>query len=121
MIKNLVVANDVGVTTLFGAVTIGAAGAITSQTSLGFTVAYDGAAGKYTATLDRPFPELLFASAVPSLSTATECVLQLGAIDMDNAARTVKFINTTSGVATALASGTVLYIQLVLKDSTVGP
>ena len=121
MIKNLTYANDVEVTSLYGAVTIGAAGAITSQTSLGFTVAYDGSAGKYTATLDRPFPELLFASAVPSLATATECVLQLGAIDMANSARTVKFINTTSGVAAELASGTILYLMLVLKDSTCTP
>ena len=120
MIKNLVYANDVEVTTLYGAVTIGGSGAVSSQTSLGFTVTRDSA-GAYTCTLDRPFPELLFASAVPSLATATECVLQLGAIDMANSARTVKFINTTSGVAAELASGTVLYICLVLKDSTCTP
>lgn len=120
MIKNLAVANDVGVTFLFGAVTIGGSGAVSSETSLGFAVTRDSA-GIYTCTLDRPFPELLFASAVPSFATATECVIQLGAINMDNASRTVKFLNTTSGSVAELASGTVLYVCLVLKDSTVGP
>ena len=118
-IDNVVRARDVAVVQLFGQVTItGGSGAIASQTSYGFTAAR-ASAGKYTCTLDRLYPELLFAIAIPQLSTATECVVQMTAHDMD--AGKLSFLNTTSGAAAELAAGTVLNIMIVLKDSTVAP
>lgn len=118
-IDNVVRARDVAVVQLFGQVTItGASGAVASQTSYGFTVTYVSA-GKYLCTLDRLYPELLFAIAIPQLSTATECVLQLTENNM--AAGTLSFLNTTNGAAAELATATVLNIMIVLKDSTVAP
>lgn len=118
MIKNLTYANEIECVSLYGTVTIGAHSVITSQDCLGFNVALV-APGIYTCTLSRPFPRLLFASAVPCLGTETEVVTQIFSVDMSNANRTVTFGFTTSGLAQALADGTTLYIQLVLKDSTV--
>ena len=114
-----VLARDVAVVQLFGQVAItGGSGAIASQTSLGFTVTRVSA-GRYRCTLARLYPELLFATAIPQLSTETECVVQLQSSDMEDG--TVDFWSTTSGTAAELAGGTVLNIMIVLKDSTVIP
>lgn len=118
MIKNLTYANEIECVSLYGTVTIGAASAVTAQDCLGFNVTLV-APGVYTCTLTRPFPRLLFASAVSCLGTETEVVTQILGVDMSNASRTVTFGFTTSGLVAPLADGTTLYIQLVLKDSTV--
>ena len=110
----------VGVVKLYGKATIGGTGAVDAFEGSGFTLARDSA-GLYTCTLTRPYSRLLFAAAITSLATATEVVVALGAVDMTNAARTAKLFFTTSGSVAELASGTILYIELTLGDSSVRP
>lgn len=121
-IDNVVRARDVAVTQLFGEITItGASGAIstaTPSTCYGFTVAYVSA-GKYTITLDRLYPELLYVNASTFLATVTEVDAQVSAYDMS--AGTISVIFTTSGAATELATGSKVFFMIVLKDSTVAP
>lgn len=120
MRSQFIQAEAVGVVKVFGKATIGASGAVSAFEGTGFVLTRDSA-GAYTCTLNRPYSRLLFAAAIPSLATATDVVTQLGAVDMGNAARTAKFIFTTGGAATELASDTVLYIELTLGDSSVRP
>lgn len=118
-ITNLVRARDVGVTALYGEVLIGASGVVTSQTSLGFTVAYGGSAGNYTITLDRPYPELLYPQFITLNAARVNANIQLATRDM--AARTLTIFYSIALVGTHPANGSTIYIALTLKDSTVGP
>lgn len=119
-IMNPMQARDVMVTHLYGEVDIAASGAVSAatQTSYGFTVTRT-AQGDYRCTLDRAYPELLYADAQLLFVTRTNGQLVLKARDMT--ARTVDFFYNAAGVAADPPSGSKIYIQLVLKDSAVAP
>ena len=109
---------------LFGTVTVGSTGAVSSQTSNGFTVAITGTTGEYTVTLADPFPELLFVG-VQSIAATDE--FSLWSVDSHAVSTTgvITIRHSSQSTATQTAawptSGNKFQVMVVAKNSSVAP
>jgi hypothetical protein len=109
---------------LFGTVLVGTTGAVTSQTSNGFTVAITATTGEYTVTLDDPFPELLYADVCALAATDEFSMWSIDASAISTTGIvTIRHANqsTATHVAAWPASGNSFKIMIVCKNSTVSP
>jgi hypothetical protein len=103
---------------LFGEVTIGAAGAVTSETSHGFSTARTGT-GLYTITLQDAYPELLASSAIVLKSSLANAFFEL--VSRDPATKSAVLRHVAVGVAADPASGDKFQVMLALKNSNTSP
>jgi len=74
-------------------------------------------AGDYTLTLQDSYNELFHFGIVQLLATNQDMTFQLRTADVGS--KTIQFICKTAATATELANGTVLYIDIGLKNSSV--
>lgn len=110
---------------LYGQVTFGASGAIASQNSKGFSVAQTASeAGRYTVTLEDRYSTLLFVGcniegAADTAFGATGLIRALRNVDMSSKTFDIQLVEADGNLAdTDPASGDVLYICIVLKNSS---
>lgn len=105
---------------LFGTVLLGASGAVSSQTSLGFTVSKPAGTGIYRVTLEDFYPELLFFGVT---------VLGIAAVDsfyqqqtaFSATSKVIDYQYMSGGSAANGVSGDSQQLMLVLKNSSVLP
>ena len=96
-------------------VTFGTA-SISSQTGKGLTVTRNGA-GDYTVTLEDKYNALMGASVIFEATSAVDLVPQLNTVAVSTTPSLgIKLL--ASATATEPASGTKLYITLILKNSS---
>lgn len=109
---------DRATVTLFGEVTFGASGAVSSQDSLGFTVTKPAGTGLYRITLDDKWSACAFIGLVAdNATTAADVKWQVS----DNGVPSTQIIDIqhVSGASAANAtSGHKLMIQLVMRNSS---
>lgn len=108
-----------GVTSIFAKLTIGASGAVSSAKGLGLTsIVKNAGTGDYTITLDRKYYALLgVRSNVINASPSGVAFSVVG--EAVQSAGTIAIITNSAGVAANPASGTVILIEIILKDSKV--
>lgn len=111
---------------LFGTITIGATGAVSSSTGKGISTVVRDSAGKYTITLSDRYNALLYASGIILDDTDSDPVTvgvqpRLYSQAVNNATPTVvfQFYNHTNGAAADPASGAVVYLNFKLRNSSV--
>lgn len=105
---------------LFGTVLLGASGAVSSQTSLGFTVSKPAGTGIYRVTLADTYPEVLwFGATVVGLSAVDAFYQQQTAFVV--ATKIIDYQYMSGGSAANGVSGDYQQIMIVLKNSTVLP
>jgi hypothetical protein len=116
---------DREVISLFGVLTIGAVGAISSQDCLGFSVARTGV-GAWTITLGDRYGALFgINSSLLHATTPSGAKLELVADNSAAAAKTItaKWVNDAAVAGTFApvdpASGSKVYLQILLRNSTV--
>jgi hypothetical protein len=113
------------IVSLFGEVTIGASGAIDSQSCKGFSVAKtDSETGRYTVTLQDKYKELKMCNVVSvgpadaALTDASGILASLRNVAVDSAATFDVQMSSNVDLADANpSSGIVLKFQIVLKNS----
>lgn len=119
---------EVDTVTMFAQLTIGAAGAVSAIHGGGIAGAVkEAAAGKYTIALEDKFARLLMASAIgvddAALTFGTVQIFQDGAtLQADVKADgeiTIQLLDF-AGAAVNAASGTVLLIELKMRQSKIG-
>jgi len=96
-------------------VTFGSA-SISSQTGKGLSVARSSA-GVYTITLEDKYNSLIGGQCMFEASSAVDLVPQLNSVDVSGAG-TIGLKLLAAATATEPASGTKLYITLLLKNSS---
>lgn len=108
------------VKSLYVKIAIGAAGAptLTKPGSLGVASVVRTAAGTYTVTLEDAYPALLGFEAINLNGTAQDLQFQLKAETVATT-KTIQFFCLTGATATDPASGSVLYLGLSLKNTSV--
>ena len=109
--------NTYDATMYMGVVTIGAAGAVSSQVCKPAVVAYASSAGKYTITLPCNYKTLVnadFTLYSPSGTLLSGCVTDESTLSTTGVI-TVEFRN--GGTATDLTNGWKFYFQLVVSTS----
>lgn len=95
-------------------------GAVTANAILGATVTRTGT-GAFTITLANKYPELLGLSILVGKATAQDLVPQVVAVDVASA-RTITFRLLTGTTPTDVTSeAATLFINIVLKNSTIAP
>lgn len=104
---------------LFAEVAIGAAGAPTLTRGRGIASIARSGAGDYLVTLEDKWERLLDFKAVELNSSAQDLNFQLKAQAV-KASGTLSFFSNTAGAATDPANGSVLYLSIKLKNSSVG-
>lgn len=108
----------------FGTVAVGSSGAVSSQTSNGFTIAITGTTGEYTITMDDPYPELLFVGITPIAATEevstwrvdSHAISSTGVITIGHTSQ-----STATQVAAWPSSGNSYQVMVVVKNSSVTP
>jgi hypothetical protein len=104
---------------LHAQVAIGASGAPTlSADSVGIQSITRDTAGVYDIVLQDQYVRLLGANVMQLVASPQHLGFQLEAQSVDASTRTVKLRCVTVATETDPASGSILYIQLVLKNST---
>ncbi len=107
---------------LFGIVTFGASGAVSSQTSYGFTVTKPTGTGLYRITLADKYPELLGVFLTKETDDATsDSQWQAKTSSMTDGTIDINCALSSTGAEADATSGDKLHIMVVLKNSTVGP
>lgn len=102
---------------LYGKVTIGASGAPTLVQSLGFASVVRNSAGNYTVTLQDKYVALMSVKVSYIAAVAEDLSFQVSA-EAVKTAKTIGLLTLTGGVATDPASGDILLIEVVLKNSS---
>ncbi len=110
---------DKEVKALFGKVVFGAVGAVSSQTSYGFTVTRTGT-GAYTITLADKYKELLAPRFTIGHATEVDTQVQL-VTDLSAAGTVITVLHKSGGAAADPASGSFLFIALMLKNTNQTP
>lgn len=107
-----------GVVLLSGKIVVGAAGAVTSSSIKGASVARSSA-GVYTITLEDAYVSLLAcqASLLAALTTALKVCVQ--SADVSSAKTIVLRVDNAIPAAADPASGNEIHVVIVLKNSTV--
>ena len=105
---------------LYGSMTIGASGAISSSSTLGFTVAKtSGETGRYTVTLaDKYYAFLGCHCTVQGVTDAALTVLSAGVRNVAMTSKTfdVQFVGAI-GTDTNPASGNVIFFEITLQNA----
>ena len=111
---------------LYGTMTVGASGAVSSSSGKGIASVVHDSTGKYTVTLTDSYQSLLHHSVsllddTDSDPTTVGVLVRGSAEDVDNATPTFtfQFYDTTDGGAADPASGAVVTWELTLKNSTI--
>jgi hypothetical protein len=116
-----------GVVKLYGKVTLGASGAIASQSCKGFSVEKTASeVGRYTVTLEDKYSSLLSAQVAvqgaddAAYTSAKGLGWMLRAVDVSSSKTLyVQFLDREAAPADAeVADSSVLYIELTLKNSS---
>jgi len=115
---SLVRAKDKEVQLLYGVITFGASGAVSSETSFGFAFTKPSGTGLYRITLEDDWPELLGLFLTVTAGTAADVMWQQ---KTDLSSRVIDVSHLSAGVAANATSGHKLSVMLVLKNSTVAP
>lgn len=117
---------EVDVVELFGSITIGSTGAVSSSSGKGISSVTRDSTGKYTIALSDRYNSFLFASAVILDDTNSDPVTvgvqpRLYAEAVNNATPTIafQFYNHTNGAVADPASGAVVYFSIKLRNSSV--
>lgn len=100
-------------------VAIGGTGAPTLTSGLGIASISRTSAGLYQITLQDKYVRLMGMSIMQLVSSAEDLVFQVQAEDVDSA-KTISFHCLAGGVATDPSSGSKLFIQIMLKNTTAG-
>jgi hypothetical protein len=119
---------DREVVKLYGKVTFGASGAVSSQDCLGFTVTKTATkTGRYTVTLDDTYPKFLGCNVSTEIATDAAHTATVGLqtalrnVSVNDATPTFEIqyieVDGSSGDANP-ASGAVAYIEVILKNAT---
>jgi hypothetical protein len=117
--------NVAGVTRVFAKVTIGASGAPTLVTSgvngnNGYITSITrNSAGDYTLALTDAYNGLLGFKALTINSTGISASPNVGIKSNAVTTKSLEFVCSTGGVATDPASGDILLIEIVLKNSSI--
>lgn len=98
-------------------INIGATGAPTIADAPFVDSIVRNGAGDYTLTLQDSYNELFHFGIINAISSNQDLVFQLHTVDV--AAKTLRFICKTGNASTDPSSGTVLYIDIGLKNSSV--
>ena len=108
------------VKTLFAKISIGASGAPTlvKPGSLGIASVSKVSTGLYRITLEDTYPALLGVKATALASSAADMTFQVK-LETVSTTKLVEVFCLTAGVATEPASGTVLFVELSLKNTSV--
>lgn len=117
---------EVDVVELFGKISIGASGAVSSSSGKGIASVVRNSAGKYTITLSDRYNSLLYASAIVLDDTNSDPVTvgiqpRLFSEAVNNATPTIviQFYNHTDGSAADPANGALVYFTAKLRNSSV--
>ena len=117
---NPVQALDKEVKHLYANISIGASGAPTLNAALGIASVARDNAGDYTLTLDDKYNKLLMFKG-QILDAASEDIVVQPAVDAVASGPSVSFFTNTAATATDPSNGSTLLIELVLRNSSVGP
>lgn len=103
---------------LFGEITVGASGAVSSQDCDGFTVAKEATAGQYTLTLDETFNKFLALDT--TIIDATDVLFDTVLSEDVDGAKTivVQLWDADTPAATDATSGTVLKFAIAVKNTS---
>jgi len=106
--------------TLFAKISIGATGAPTlvKPGSLGIASVARSAQGDYLVTLEDKYPALMGFEGVLLVSSAEDITFQLKAEDVDGA-KTFSFFTKAAATATDPSNGSVIYLTIHLKNTSV--
>lgn len=99
-------------------VSIGASGAPTLSRKLGVTSIARNSAGLYTLTLDDKYNDLISLDIQQLVASAEDLKFQLVAQDVSSA-KTIQFRCIAIATETDPSSGSVLYINIALKNSSI--
>ena len=110
-------AAETGRVYLHAKVDIGASGAPTIVDAPFVTSIARNGAGDYTITLDDSYNELFHFGALQENSTAQDITFALHTVDVGS--KTIRFICKTGATETEVSSGSTLYIDIGLKNSSV--
>lgn len=105
---------------IYARVNIGASGAPTLQDGLGVASITRDSAGVYILTLEDKYTRLMHLDVKQLVAAAQDLNIQLEAQDVSSA-KTVTFRCIAGAVETDPADGSVLYIKLDLKNTSVAP
>ena len=105
---------------IYARVNIGATGAPTLQPGLGVASIARNAAGVYTLTLEDRYTRLMHIDIKQLVAAAQDLNFQLVAQAVSTN-KTIQFRAVTDAVETDPASGSVLYIKIDLKNTSVAP
>lgn len=103
---------------IYAEVAIGASGAPTLSRGTGVESIVRNSAGLYTLTLQDKYNRLMHSDIKQLVSAAEDLQFQLVAEDVDNA-KTLQFRCVTAAVETDPSNGSILFIKLELKNSSV--
>lgn len=118
---------EVNVVELFGSITVGSSGAVSTQDGKGIgTIVKESAAGQYTIPLSEPYNKLLWAGFTLLHSTDSAqtvgTAFRINSEDVDHATAPVLVLQC-SDVATGAdanpASGAIIYFTIKLRNSSV--
>lgn len=115
---NRVQALEKEIKTLYAEVAIGASGAPTLTKGLGIASISRTGAGRYTVTTEDQFTRLMHAEINYHFTTSGDFTFQLTA--HSESSKTVSFASKAAAVDTDPASGSILFIRLDFKNSSVG-
>lgn len=118
---------EVNMCELFGSITIGSSGAVTTSSGKGIaSVVKESSAGQYTITLSDKYNSLLFASfTLVSTTDGAQTIgtaFRLNSEDVDHTTApkvTLQCSDTATGADANLTSGDVVLFNLKLKNSSV--
>lgn len=118
---------EIDVVELFGSITIGSTGAVSSSSGKGIGTVTRTSAGLYSIPLSDTYNAFLFANTVvlhstdddPS-STGVLCRIKSQAVTSTTAPLiTIQFYNSTNGGAVDPVSGAIVYFMLKLRNSSI--
>lgn len=116
---------ETAVTDIFARVSIGASGAptlVSSATCQGILSISRSSAGKYVLTLTDPYVRVLGINVVTQLSSGLPASADVAVVTdavSTATAPAVTFTMSAAGVATDPSNGSILLIQLILKNSSI--
>ena len=104
--------------TLYAEVAIGALGAPTLTAGLGIASVARTATGRYTVTLEDQYVRVMDCTVTYHHTTTADLQTQLTA--HSETAKTVSFAMSAAAIDADPASGSILFVKVALKNSTVG-
>jgi len=115
---------EAGLVSLYGRIVVGASGAITSQDCRGFSAALNASPGVYDVTLDDSYPALrmLNVNVIDAVAAGEGKIAQViseAVSTADNGILSFTVVATDDGLAADVASGGIILIEIILKNSSV--